>query len=189
MKFARLDILDNKDTPLNTRWYLKITTVYELYEWYEKMVIKNFGQVVHDLFTSKDSMLGTKDGTHRTHPYSFPFELMLMNISEPKDIFSDINETAYKMFLKPKIEALQRYGTIYIKYEGGFWPKVKDVVEFEVRDADECPITHVTIYKWKSGTHYYIGDKKWDSLIQAKREAERSYGKNIEIRIKVVDEN
>lgn len=108
MKFARLDILDNKDPPLNTRWYLKITTVYELYEWYEKILIKNFSKVIHDLFNSKDSILGRKDGTHRTHRYSYPFELMMMNISEPKDIFSDIIETAFRMFIKPKIEALKR---------------------------------------------------------------------------------
>jgi len=144
----------------DTFWLMEIKTVEELINWYK-----------HFLLSYYDAINRLKK---RLHPSTI-LEKILYTFLETigkkeKYSISDIAECLDENLLITKIEALKKHGMIYINENGAYFPdpyKLYKAVDEKILDKPVFPQSSITITKWSGGTHFYIGDVKFNSLKEA----------------------
>jgi len=173
-----------KDENINcVFWFLEISSKKELFYWYNNYLKKNFPLFIKDLNSNKhptttmrylleektslDYLTGKNDpkSTSKTVSYEGLESVRVKySIGEIKDYFMNV-------IFKPKLEVLNKYKKIYINGNGGFIfnpDKFFTRIDEKVSDKLKFPSpTIITITKWAGGTHYYINDRKFNSLQQA----------------------
>jgi hypothetical protein len=177
-------------------WYVKISSVLELYDWYYAFNgPAQIGSAVTDFMNSKEFnyMKVRPEGGPLKNHYSTQYGNILRvraeRLAESKGSASllDLIDTLTDSVFKVKEKFINEGHTLYINKAGGFMPslgpeyEVKETIISEELIFPEYTEKDIKIIRWPNGVHYYAkigcvdvvidGEMKWKTEERAYEKA------------------
>ena len=174
-------------------WWLKIESVFQLYDWYFDTKVNKIGGDVCDFLSSKEFHYLVSNEPHCKNHFRTEYGQMLLYEVQKKEkanLSSLIDFLSHKI-MDGKIESLTNGYILYINKVGGYAPvkkgKFDKFEEIDFVERDECIFPEYTdkdirVFQWANGPeHWYAkiadvdvvinGEQKWNTYEQAKNNA------------------
>jgi len=170
-------------------WWLKIESIFQLYDWYFDTKAMRIGGDVLDFLSSKEfHYLVSNEPPCKNHFRTEYGQMLLYEaMKEEKVNLSSLIDFLSHKIMDGKIESLAKGYILYVNKVGGYSPVKKGEInkfeEIDFVEKDECIFPEyidkdIKIYQWFGAKHWYAkigdvdvvidGEQKWNTYDQAK---------------------
>lgn len=176
----------------NQGWWLRITSVEELIEYYKQIAPVRNGKAFENYFYGKEwngYHPGFENDRHAPHHETAAYTDAVVRYAAKNDlnIFNALTEFTQMVALQ-QLEELKEHGTIYINRVGGYTWKTEKSIEYALVRRDELVFpefkkNEIRVKRFPYGNHFYayIGDlqvkdgdqMKWNTYEEAYAQAKK----------------